>query len=228
MIERENPDQGGSRPINRSFVKALAVQLPLAAYALRHAGAGEPILRAGDRPAMLPLIESGAVDAVLQIGDQGDEVIPISFAEGELALMSSLFSSDPVHVDLVAAGDVALRWLPIADLEACVLKSPDLLVQVVRFLAQRLREVQSRERGWLARSVRERVRVALARMTREARPDAEGRLRIVATHAHIAARCGVSRPKLSHELKRLEMAGSLKLYRGRIEVVDTSAFGAFD
>jgi CRP-like cAMP-binding protein len=43
---------------------------------------------------------------------------------------------------------------------------------------------------------------------------------IVATHEDLAARCGVSRPKVSGELKRLEKAGWLRLDRGAIEILD--------
>jgi CRP-like cAMP-binding protein len=47
---------------------------------------------------------------------------------------------------------------------------------------------------------------------------------IAVTHDKLAARCGLSRPKLSQELKRLELAGTLRLHRGAIEIVDRRAF----
>lgn len=58
----------------------------------------------------------------------------------------------------------------------------------------------------------------------ESRPD--GRLLIAATHEHLAARSGVSRPKLSRELKQLERSGRLKLLRGIVEVLDPDSFTA--
>jgi CRP-like cAMP-binding protein len=43
---------------------------------------------------------------------------------------------------------------------------------------------------------------------------------VPATHEHLAMRCGVSRPKLSNELKQLENAGILRLNRGAIEILN--------
>ena len=39
----------------------------------------------------------------------------------------------------------------------------------------------------------------------------------------LATRCGVSRPKASTALKRLERAGQLRLERGAIEVLDLAS-----
>jgi CRP-like cAMP-binding protein len=68
------------------------------------------------------------------------------------------------------------------------------------------------------------VCAGLARVALEATPDRQGDPWLVsATHEHLAQRCGVSRPKLSQELKQLEHAGVLRLDRGRIELLDYSA-----
>ena len=102
-----------------------------------------------------------------------------------------------------------------------------MLVMLVRFLAQRLREVQQRERVWLERGVHARVCATLARLARE-QPAAPGQaLALVATHEQLSMRCGVSRPKLSHELKRLERAGTLRLRRGAIDVLDLPSLDAW-
>lgn len=55
-------------------------------------------------------------------------------------------------------------------------------------------------------------------------PWLAGRVLIAATHEHLAARCGVSRPKMSRELKQLERSGRLKLLRGSVEVLAPESF----
>ena len=213
-----------SRQLNQQLVRALLPHLEMGRYVAKPARAGQVLVHAGERLGKLPLIESGQIDAVLHVGDQGNQVIPVSFMQGELSLVSVLFSEDPCHVDMVAATDISARWIPISDVEQCLLQSPDLLVLAVRFLAQRLREVQSRERGWLERGVQERVIAVLSRVLHDAPPQQGDGLMIAVTHDKLAARCGLSRPKLSQELKRLELAGTLRLHRGAIEIVDRRAF----
>lgn len=225
-LNRENPEHKDSRALNREFVSDLAQRLDLSAYPLAMVPAGRWLLRTAERLTRLPLVVCGTLEAVYQLGDQGNQVIPVTFSSGELAMISALFSTAALQVDLMAAEDVSLRWVPIADLEKCLLSSQDLLVLMVRFLAQRLREVQLRERGWLERGVHLRVCAALVRVARDTPPRPDGRWFINATHEHLASRCGVSRPKLSHELKRMEHAGRLKLHRGAIEILDRSGFSS--
>jgi CRP/FNR family transcriptional regulator len=223
-VPNQQADPPRSRQLNQEFARQLRPRLVMACYAAKPAPAGQVLARSGERVVRLPLIESGQIDAVLHVGDQGNQVIPVSFLPGELALVSTLFSEQPSHVDMVAATDLSARWIPITDIEQCLLQSPDLLVLAVRFLAQRLREAQSRERGWLERGVQERVCAVVSRLLRDGAAQADGRLLIAVTHDKLAAHCGLSRPKLSQELKRLELAGTLRLHRGTIEILDRSAF----
>jgi CRP-like cAMP-binding protein len=67
------------------------------------------------------------------------------------------------------------------------------------------------------------VCAALARLAAEQPVRADGRVRIATTHEQLATRCGVSRPKASLALKRLEHAGRVRLERGSIEVLDLQA-----
>ncbi|MGC1173529.1 helix-turn-helix domain-containing protein [Polaromonas sp.] len=48
----------------------------------------------------------------------------------------------------------------------------------------------------------------------------DGALYITTTHEELSACSGVSRPKLSQELKRLELKGRVKLERGSIRIID--------
>ena len=220
-------ERGSSRGLNLQLVALLDEQLDLRAYPLHRARAGTLLHGSGEPLLRLPLLESGSIDAVVPVGRQGRRIVPISFEAGELALLSALFAQEPMQVDLVATCAVSLRWLPLSSVEACIAASQPLLVLVVRFLAQRLREAQARERGWMERGVHERVVALLARLLPDADPRSpDDHPWLNATHEALAARCGVSRPKLSHELKALERAGSIRLHRGAIEFLDRTAFGA--
>lgn len=187
-------------------------------------------MRAGEPLDRLPVVISGRLDSVLHLqGDEGSFIIPVSFGPGEVVFLSQLFSHQPSFVDLVVGEPAALRWLPMAELERLLLADSELMVELVRFLVQRLREVQVRERAWLERGVHERVCATLARLVHQEAPGQNGTVSITATHEELSLRSGVSRPKLSQELKRLELAGRLKLDRGSIRVIDLeNLFDPFD
>jgi len=131
-----------------------------------------------------------------------------------------LFTQQPSTVNLVAGSEIAVRWAAVSDIEAALLADQELLVLLVRFLAQRLREVQVRERAWIERGVHERASATLERLARQAPRDDAGHAVIIATHEELAERSGVSRPKLSPALKRLEQAGRLRLERKAIRIID--------
>jgi len=210
-----------SRTISRRLAQEFLQRLNLAKGPVQKLPEGATVLHAGEPMDRLPMVVSGRLDSVLHLqGDQGSIIIPVSFGPGEMVFLSQLFSHHPSFVDLVVGEAAAVRWLPIADLERLLLTDSELMVELARFLVQRLREVQARERAWLERGVHERVCATLARLAHQQTPAPDGTLSIVATHEELSARSGVSRPKLSQELKRLETEGRLKLERGSIRIID--------
>lgn len=218
------PAKKRSLDLAHQLAAGLVARLDLERHPVQSVNKGRWLKTSSQRLEALPFIESGRLDAVLQVGDEGVQVIPVTFGRGEIALLSALFSDEPIHGELLAAEPLRLRWLPIRELESALQQDQHLLLLLVKFLAQRLREVRARERSWLQRGVHERVCAGLARVALEATPDTPGGPWIVsATHEHLAQRCGVSRPKLSQELKQLEHAGILRLDRGSIELLDYSA-----
>ena len=214
-----------SRQISRDLVDGLSAHMEFSSWVLVSAPVGRQIIHAGDMLERLPLLVSGALDAVIhQASDEGNPVVPVIWGPGELVMLSYLFRRNPVTVDVVVSADASFRWVPIEAIEGALISHHVLLIQLVRFLSQRLREVQAREQTWLERGVHERVCASLARIIFSLPAQGNGRLVITGTHETLAARCGVSRPRLSKELKHLEDDGYLKLGRGTIEIVDRSWF----
>jgi CRP-like cAMP-binding protein len=180
------------------------------------------VIRAGTLPKALPVVEVGRLQAVIHTGLEGQRVAPVSFEEGETAMCSLLFSCSSAHADIVAAQPCRLRWLSMATIESAVEAHPQLGLPLIRFLAQRLREVQMRERVWLSRGLNGRVWAALMREVAGAEPGADGCWVVPLTHEALAERAGVSRPRLSLTLKAMEREGLLRIGRGRIEIATCS------
>ena len=209
-----------SRQLGRKFANALAQPLAFKSRPLHRFDSGVSLCKAGDRVTQLPFVMSGRLDAVVHVpGIQGGQIVPISFRAGEMAFLSYLFNQLPSGSDLVVGEPSTIQWLPLRDIEACLLIDQGLLLMLVRFLGQRLREVQARERSWAARGVQHRLCAGLARMAADLPSRSDRRTVVVATHEQIAASCGISRPKASIALKALEGDGVLKLGRGWIEVL---------
>jgi CRP-like cAMP-binding protein len=221
VVNRENPFARESRRMNRLFATALNGTFDPAAYPTQDITAGQTVLHAGATPVALPRVESGRLHAVVHLGEEGQRVVPVSFDAGEIAMCSHLFSHEPLTADIVAAADSVVRWLPRSVIEAAVSTRPELALPLVQFLAQRLREVQARERVWLQRGVRARLWAVLMREIGGQEPAPDGTWTVSMTHEALAERAGVSRPKLSQALKALEREGALRLGRRAITVVRT-------
>jgi CRP-like cAMP-binding protein len=211
-----------SRALSRELARSLSSPLKLTARPLQRLPLGTALLEVGQSVTRLAFLDAGRIDAVLH-GAVGTPVVPLSFGAGEIVLLSQLFCDRTSGVGLVAGEDCTLRWVPIEEIEDALRRDASALLLLTRFLAQRLREVQVRERAWAERGVHERVCAALARLAAEQPPRADSRVLIATTHEQLAARCGVSRPKASLALKRLEQAGRVRLDRGAIELLDRLA-----
>lgn len=213
-----------SRSLSRQFAQALAAPLALGSRALHRVEMGATLCKTGDHVTQLPFVISGRLDAIVHVpGTQGGQIVPITFGAGEVAFLSYLFNQLPSGVDLVAGEPTSIKWAPVVEIEAALLKEPTLLILLVRFLGQRLREVQARERMWASRGVQQRLCAGLSRMLADSPFRKDGRLIVGLTHEQLAARCGISRPKASIALKNLERSGLVVLGHRSIEVLDPIA-----
>lgn len=209
-----------SQELSRALARALEEPLRMSRRPLMRLGPGQLLIPAGAPVTRLPVVVSGCVQAVMQRPhQQGIEVVPIEFRSGEIVMLSYLFSAQPSTVNMVAVEPTTVRWLDARALETAIFADPALVRLLVRFLGQRLREVQDRERTWVERSVLSRVSATLVRMACTTGTDT-GACWLQATHEEIARRAGVSRPKTTFALKKLRLAGAVVPMRGRIEVLD--------
>lgn len=215
-----------SQSMNRALSQALQQRLAIAQHPLMHYQPGQVAIPAGQPVTRLPLIVQGRIDAVLHGSHaSGLRTVPIQFGAGEIVMLSYLFSQQQSTVDMVATEPTTLRWFSIEDIETQVQTESALAILLIRFLSQRLREVQGRERAWLERSVPLRVAAALVRMASDLEP-VRGVWSLAVTHDQIAHRAGVSRPKASLAVKQLEREGHIRLGRGVVEILDLAALQA--
>lgn len=171
----------------------------------------------------LPYIESGGLHGVLRLNDEGLELVTITFRQGELALLGALFHDEVIMGDLIATSDSKVRWIGRQDLEVVLTEDKELMLLTLKFFSQVTYEVRCRERIWLHRGATERVSAALARVAVESPLRDSGSWTVNITHDQLALRSGITRPKVSGALKKLEKLGLVRLGRGVIEIVEYKA-----
>jgi CRP-like cAMP-binding protein len=212
-----------SQSLSRSLARALSGSLGLAQRPLMRFATGQVVIQAGQPVLRLPVLASGRINAVMHSSRaNGSQVVPIQFGPGEVVMLSYLFSEQLSSVDMVAAEPTTLHWAETREIEAAMLADPALAVMLIKFLGTRLREVQGRERSWVERSVQVRVASALVRMASDITPS-NGQVFLRVTHEQIANRAGVSRPKASLAIKKLEKAGHIQPGRGVMHLLDLAA-----
>ena len=153
----------------------------------------------------------------------GARVIPMSFHPGMVLLVHTLYDGRPDPGSIVASSDLQLYPVTHDEFKAVMHAEVARLEIVTRFLAFRLTEARKRERRWIERGAQERVAMALDYMAAERSPEGEPSVVLKATHELIAERAGLSRAKVSKELKRLEQAGHLRLARSGVEILNRDA-----
>lgn len=219
-----DPVWRNSQSLARQLAQALAQPVDLKHRPRHRVCVGQTLVKTSDAVSRLPFVMSGRLNAVVHIPDkQGGQIVPIAFGPGEIALLSYLFNHLPSGIDLVAAQASTIQWIPLEEIESALLSDPQMMVLLVRFLSLRLREVQARERAGFARSVPARLSASLSRILMDLPTRPDGRLLIHSTHEELAASCGVSRPKTSLALKKMERDGVLKLGRKWLEVLNPKA-----
>ena len=210
-----------SQSFGRALVRALARRLCFSERAMHEFSPGTVLQKSGDRLERLAYVMRGQLDVVIHVpGSLGGQMTPISFQSGDLCFLSYLFTHLPSGGDLVVRDRAVIRWVTVSEIEEELLSHHELLVLLVRFLGNRLREVQARERALSTRSVKARMGSGLLRALADLHPRPDGRLIITLTHEQLAFRCGVSRPKASIALKEMEQQGLLKLGYKKIEVLE--------
>lgn len=211
----------GSQAFGRALVRELARRLRFSERATHLFSPGAVLQKSGDRLERLAYVVRGQLDVVIHVpGSMDAQMTPTSFQSGDLCFLSYLFNHLPSGGDLVVRDEAVIRWVTVKEIEDELLSHHELLVLLVRFLGNRLREVQARERALSTRSVKARMGSGLLRALADMPARSDGRLIVGLTHEQLAFRCGVSRPKASIALKEMEQLGLLQLGYKRIEVLD--------
>jgi CRP/FNR family transcriptional regulator, cyclic AMP receptor protein len=180
---------------------------------------GSVILFEHDPGDSLFVVRSGRVKVVL-IGEDGREVIlgmlGVGAHFGELALIDDR----PRSAHVIAMEDSGLLVLRREDFRARVESSPSVAWSLLTELSRRLRRADDKIGGLVLLDVPGRIARLLVDLSDESgSPTVEKSL----THQTIAQMIGASRETVSRAMKEFQDAGSIRVERRRITLVDRPA-----
>jgi CRP-like cAMP-binding protein len=155
------------------------------------------------------LIQKGQVK-VTKMSEDGREKILAIHSEGSFFGEMALVEPEPRSASCKTTGPCVLLALSRSDFLNLLRQNPDISLELIRVLSQRLRDVNGQVRALLFERVEGRARGVLKRLARDSAPDANGRLSTPpVTHQQLADLVGTSRETITRVVKELKESGWL-------------------
>jgi CRP-like cAMP-binding protein len=156
------------------------------------------------------LIQNGQVK-VTKVSEDGREKILAIHSEGDFFGEMALVEREPRSASIKTMRPCVLLALSRNDFLSLLRQNPDISLELIRVLSQRLRDANGQVRALLFERVEGRARGVLRRLARDAQPDAEGRAPTpTVTHQQLADLVGTSRETITRVVKELKDSGWLR------------------
>jgi CRP/FNR family cyclic AMP-dependent transcriptional regulator len=175
-----------------------------------------PVIIAGDSSTTMYLIKAGNVNVIAR-NDKGKEMILSTLGAGDMIGELSLIDDQPRSADVIANEKCELYALNKADFFELIQQYPQISLQVIRYLCQRVRFTNSIAQSLALMDVYERLKAFLYEMATE-QDDGKFVIDRPLTHKEIAARLGSGREIISRILSELIEGDYLKVDKKLITI----------
>jgi CRP-like cAMP-binding protein len=156
------------------------------------------------------LIQKGQVK-VTKMSEDGREKILAIHSDGDFFGEMALVERESRSASIKTMCPCVLLALSRSDFLNLLRQNPDISLELIRVLSQRLRDSNGQVRALLFERVEGRARGVLRRLARDSEPDADGRLATPAvTHQQLADLVGTSRETITRVVKELKDSGWLR------------------
>jgi CRP-like cAMP-binding protein len=180
----------------------------------KKAGRGEMLLFEGEPAEKLYFVVNGVVKVFKTSADGKEQILQI-IRPGESFNDVHVFGGDTSLASAEAMSDVALYTLQKQDLEDIIREYPQVALNVIQILSQRVRQLVSLVEDLSFRHVTGRVAKVLLEYAGNG-ADNEPRL----TQQEMAAMIGTAREMVGRSLKSLEEEGTIRMERNRVVITD--------
>ncbi len=178
---------------------------------------GETIFLEGETAEALYLVASGVVK-IFKTSADGKEQILVMVRPGEPFSDVPVFDGGLTPANAQAMMPVLLYGIKKRDLDTILKEHPQVALNIIKSIANRLRHLMSLVEDLSFRHVTERVAGILLEHA-EGEKSSEPRL----TQQDMAAMAGTAREVVSRSLKDLEESGIIRIERHRIVIADKDA-----
>jgi CRP-like cAMP-binding protein len=183
----------------------------------KKAGRGEQLLAEGDMADALYFVVEGVVKVFKTSADGKEQILSI-IRPGESFNDVAVLNGSVSLVSAAAMGPVVLYAIKKSDLEKVMREHPQIALNIIKVLSQRVTELISLVEDLSFRHVTGRV----AKMLLEYAGDKTGdRPRL--TQQEMAAMIGTAREMVGRSLKNLEGDGAIRMERSRIIITNQKA-----
>jgi CRP-like cAMP-binding protein len=183
----------------------------------KKAGRGEIIIFEGEPAEMLYFVVAGAVKVFKTSADGKEQILQI-IRPGESFNDVPVFSGGEHLASAEAMGDVVLNVIKKSDLEIILREYPQVALNVIRIVSQRVQQMVSLVEDLSFRHVTGRVAKILLEYAGD---GAGGKPRL--TQQEMAAMIGTAREMVGRSLKNLEDTGTIRIERHRIIIANQEA-----
>lgn len=190
---------------------------------------GEQIISEYEEAQGVFFVHSGIVKLTKQ-DEQGNEIIVCIKKKGEIFAEACLFnqigSLYPATARMVQAGEV--YFLNTIDLEAELMKSPELAVQMIRYMSESLRDMTTIMRDIALLDVYTKTMKTLERLAQKFGANHCNRMHIEIplTVQEFASLVGTSRESISRVFSKLKKDGVIDIQGKKIIILDWCHFCA--
>jgi CRP/FNR family transcriptional regulator len=190
-------------------------------------GRGQVVFRQGDHGDTCYIVRSGSVRVTHDHTD-GRTITLAELRPGDMFGELAMFDSESRSATVQALEDTGALALLAGDMRRMLLTHPHIAVNMLAWLAERLRNANERIARQSFQTVASRVAGALLGQVQARGDQAEGEelqkgITIRATQAEIAQLAGASRESASRFLARLERDGVVTTGRGKVLVHEPNA-----
>jgi CRP-like cAMP-binding protein len=171
---------------------------------------GATIFEEGVSGEYMYLIQEGQVK-ITKMSEDGRQKILEILSAGEFFGEMAVLDQEPRSASVKTTHPSVLLALSRQDFLRLLRRNPEIAMQLIRVLSQRIRETDDQVRALLFERVESRTRRVLLRLAREPAPkDPTRRITSPVTHQELADMVGTSRETVTRVLKELKDEGWLR------------------
>jgi CRP-like cAMP-binding protein len=187
---------------------------------MREVPRGRVILQPEDQPRMVYIIKEGRVKVSRYSPDGKEQILTLLQAGDVFGELSLVRATEPVHVE--AFEDTLLCGMSSEDFLALIRRQPEVMLHVMKALAERLRAAEEEIADLAFRDVPGRLASLLLRLAQAyGHPGPAGqRLALRLTHQDMAAMIGSTRETVTAILSRFRDEGLIAIEQRHIVILD--------